>query len=46
LAPRFFGMGAVSPNRPTMINLSMAGTCFWVGSYREPRFLGDRSDER
>jgi hypothetical protein len=46
LAPRFFGMGAVSPNRPTMINLSMAGTCFWVGSYREPRFPGTRVAQR
>jgi hypothetical protein len=24
--------------RPTMISLSMAGTCLWVGIYRKPGF--------
>jgi hypothetical protein len=37
LTPRFFGMGAVSSNRATMISLSMAGLLL-KRSYPRPRF--------
>jgi hypothetical protein len=36
----FLGMGAVSPNRPAMIDHPMTGLACRIGSYREPRFEG------